>query len=421
MSLVNTIAALEEFNDEVSAEIVTEPPTDGDFNETTAGINFPEESNDIDQTSADIITSAKGLEEIISMVESSPGADDQPMEPFVEKATNLALEAIDPALGNPLTAPNGGAPETKGGAIDKLKAFTAKVWEMLQNFGKRIKAWVLENYARFTDRIVKNTNAAKQIIAQVNGLAEKSGAKITDKALLAKIATAGDAEVGDVVVAVFEHAQAQGTKASVELTKQLNQCINQVAGGGEDASGQLEPFLKALQASASTYKGEASAEQAQAAKAAEGVKTYVSDPFFAGFRAWTTVPDSAEALQNWNHGISKVDEVKAVESIDAPNGEMIKAIAEHIVSMGALVATYQANVKQLDLLNAELDKAASKAKSATSESPVLKQMQAIVPRMIKGPQVAAYAYSATASTVALQFCQAALTAHSAKEPEAPAA
>lgn len=419
MSLVNMYAALEEFAEEVNSEIVNTVPEDGAFDEETAGVNFPEESQDIDIGTDEIINAAKGLEEIISLIDGAPGDADSPMEPFVEKAANLALESNDivASAGNPLAkTADEGQTETKGGAIEKIKAFAAKVWEMLVNFGKRIKAWVMENYARFTDRIVKNGNTAKSIIAQVQGMAEKDGAKITDKSILAKVATFKGTEVGDVVVSVFEHAQEQGGKSSIALTKELNRCIDLVSGGASTADGMMDPFLKALEASAGTYKSDATPQQAQAVKAAAGTKTYLSDPFFAGYRAWTTVPENADALEHWNHGISKVDQVQVAESIDAPNGEMIKAIAEHIVGMGALVATYQANVKQLDELNKELDKAASKSKNAKSESPMLKKMQAVVPRMIKGPQVAAYAYASTASTAALQFCQAAIAAHTAQEP-----
>ena len=67
------------------------------------------------------------------------------------------------------------------------------------------------------------------------------------------------------------------------------------------------------------------------------------------------------------------------------------------------------------MLNASLDKAAAKAKTAKSESAGLKQMQAVMPRLIKGPQVAAYAYAATASTIALQYCEAAIATHTSEE------
>jgi hypothetical protein len=129
------------------------------------------------------------------------------------------------------------------------------------------------------------------------------------------------------------------------------------------------------------------------------------------------VPENADALSHWNHGINKVDEVKPQESVEAPNGEEIKAIATHIVGMGSLVQVYKNNLKTLDDLNRSLDAAASKAKNAKSESAQLKAMQAVVPRIIKGPQVAAYAYAVSASTTALQFCLAAIAAHTATEQE----
>lgn len=423
MSLASTMAALEEFTEDVNSEIVQEQPEDGAFDEPVAGVDFTQDSGEIDATTDDITNAAQGLEDIISLINDAPGDDDAPMEPFVEKAVNHALEDNEmvASTGNPLAKTDDeGKTETKSGAIEKVKAFAAKVWEMLRNFGKRVAAWIRETWAKYTDRIVKNSNAAKQIIEQEKSLASRSGAKITDAGLLAKIATYQNTEVGDVVVAVFEHAQDQGAKASLAITKEARTCVELVANGATGSEDVMERFLKALQSGLGTYKDKATAEQAQAVpKNAAGTDTYLSSPFFAGYRAWTVVPENADKLELWNHGISKIDEVKAAESVDAPDPQEIKAIAEHIAAMGALVATYQANIKQLDDLNKALDAAAAKAKNSKAEDGALKKMNAVIPRVIKGPQVAAYGYAASASTVALQFCQAAINAHKAGEEAKP--
>lgn len=412
MSLVSIYAALEEFTEEVNAEVANTMPEDGDFGEQTAGVDFPAESDNIDSDVGQITEAAQGLEDIISLIEEAPGEANEPLQPFAEKAANVALESNDlvAAAGNPLATTDDKG-QTKQDAIDKVKAFAQKVWDMLRNFGKRIANWIREIWTKYTDRIVKNANMAKNIIAKASSVSVKSGAKITDKGLLAKIATFKNASVEDVLMAVSEHAKDQGSKASEELTKETRTCIDLVAGGASTADGMMDRFLEALGKAAGTYNSKASPAQAQAVKAAAGSTTYLSNPFFGGYRAWTTVPDNAEALQFWNHGISKVDEVNPQASVDAPNGDDIKNIAEVVVGMGALIAVYKENLKNLDILNKELDKAAGKAKNAKSESPALKQMQAVVPRIIKGPQVAAYGYAVSASTVALQYCAAALAAH----------
>lgn len=418
MSYATTFAALEEFTEEVNSEINTDQPTDGAFDETTAGVDFPAESDDIDSDVAQVTTAAQGLEDIISMLGEAPGEGDEPMQPFVEKAANVALESNDmvASAGNPLgKTGDAGTTHTKDGAMEKIKAFAAKVWGMLRTFGKKIAEWIRTTWAQYTDRIVKNANAAKKIIDQMKSMANKPGAKITDKGILAKVSTFKNAEVGEVLLAVSEHANDQGAKASVELTNKARSCINVVAHGSGEGSDVMDQFLDALAKAAGSYKDEASAEQAQAVKAAAGTKTVMSAPFFGGYRAWTTVPENADALQHWNHGISKVDAVKPQESIEAPNGEEIKAIAEYIVGMGSLVSVYQANLKQLDALNKELDKAAGSTKPAEGQDALLKQMQAVVPRIIKGPQVSAYAYAVSASTAALQYCNAAISAHTATE------
>lgn len=428
MSIYNTMAALEEFTEEVNSEIAPDQPEDGAFDETTAGVDYQEESDGIDGDVDSIVESAQGLEDIISLLNDAPGESDAPMEPFVEKAVNVALESNDvvTSSGNPLaTTADKGKTITKDGALDKIKAFAAKVWDMLRNFGKRIYAWIQETWAKYTDRIVKNANTAKKILEQESSLATKSGAAITDKGLLAKLATAENTDIGDVVLNVFEHAEAQGGKESEKLLKEARTCIDLVAGGAvSGADAVMERFTKALEEAAGTYDKKATAAQAQAVPGnAAGTETYLGKPFFGGFRPWTTIPVNAEALSHYNHGITKIDEVKAKESIPAPDAQEIKGIAEYIVDMSKLVAIYQSNLKSLDALNKELDKAASKAKNAKSESKTLKAMQAVVPRLIKGPQVAAYAYAASASTVALQYCQAAINAHQGteeKKPEAPA-
>lgn len=420
MSIVSVYAALEEFTEEVNSEIATPTPVDGDFSQPLAGVNYETQSGDIDSDIAAITKSAQGLEDIISLIEQAPGAGDAPLDPFAEKATNLALESNElvASTGNPLatTADKGKTP-TKDGALNKIKEVAQKVWDMLRNLGKRMATWIREIWAKYTDRIVKNANAAKNLLAQLERMSPKSGAKITDEALLAKVSTFKNGTVVDVVMAVSEHARDQGSKQSEDLTKQARSCIDVVANGAGNASDVMNQFLDVLAKSAGTYNSKASPAQAQATKAAAGTETYLSDPFFQGYRAWTTVPENAEALQHWNHGITKVDEVTPQKSIDAPDKDEIKAIIEVVIGMGSLVAVYQNNLKNLDILNKELDKAAGKAKSMESESGNLKQMQAVVPRIIKGPQVAAYGYAVSASTVALQYCAAAIAAHGAESKE----
>lgn len=408
MSLAQVFAALEEFTEEVNSEIVAAQPTEDSFGGDTAGVPFTEESSAIDGDVEQIAQAAQGLEDIISLVEEAPGEAQEPLQPFVEKAVNVALESNDivAATGNPAEGE-----KTKEGVLTKVKEFAAKVWEMLRNFGKKIAGWIRETWAKFTDRIVKNANMAQKIIEQCKNTAERDGAKVEDKALLAKVATYNGGEIGEALMAVSEYANIQGGKASDALTKEARTCIDIVAAGSSSADGVMDRFLKALEGASGSYDAEAKAEQAQAIKAPAGCKVLVSAPFFGGYRAWLTAPENADALQYWNHGISKVDEVKVAESINAPSTNEIAAIAKYIVELGQLVRIYQSNIKNLDELNKQLDSAASKAKAGKSDSKQLKQMQAVVPRIIKGPQVAAYAYATSASTACLQFCMAALAAH----------
>jgi hypothetical protein len=424
MSLVQIFAAMEDFTEEVNSEIATPTPTDGDFAETNAGVDFPQESGAIDNDVTMFADAAQGLEDIISLIEDAPGEDDAPLDNFAQKAANVALESNElvAQTGNPL-AKTGDQGHTKKSAIDTLKGFAAKVWELLRKFGKKIVDWIRGTWAKYTDRLVKNVNAAKKLQAEAPDVVSRDGATITDAGLLAKIATHKGAEVGDVLLAVSEYADEQGAKSSIELTKQARASIDMIASGRVNSDVEMDKLLDVLGKAAGSYKQKATPEQSRMVKAAAGTETYLqSDAFFGGYRAWMTIPEDVEALEHWNHGISKVDDVKPATSIPAPNGEEIKAIAEYIIDMSKLIAIYKANINSLDELNKELDKAAAKSKDvAEGQEAALKKMQAVVPRIIKGPQVTAYAYATAASTIALQYCEAGIAAHRAPADKEKAA
>ena len=103
MSYAKTIAALEAFTEEVNSEIVAAQPTDDAFEGETAGVDFNSESTNIDDDVEQIASAAKGLENIIGLVEEAPGDADKPLQPFVEKAVNVALESNElvAVAGNP--------------------------------------------------------------------------------------------------------------------------------------------------------------------------------------------------------------------------------------------------------------------------------------------------------------------------------
>lgn len=412
------MAGLEEFEEEVQQEIAPDTPVDGDYEDTTAGVNFPEESDGIDEDTDSLIESAQGLEDIISMIGDAPGADDKPMEPFVERAANVALESNDvvASAGNPLA--NTTQPDTKGGAIDKVKAFAQKVWDMLRNLGKRVLEWVKETWAKYTDRVVKNGNMAKKMKEQLKNLQSRGNANLTDKSLLQRIATVKGLEVGEAMINSFEHAEAQAGREVMEATSQARKAVDLVASGGASSESQMGNLLKAIQSTSGTYEAKADAKLAGAIPGnSAATESYVSAQLFGGYRAWLTVPEDEQNLGKYNHGISKLEEAEVQQSVPAPSPQEIESIIDYVIKCQVLVQSYQATLKELDALNKALDQAAGKAKNhkfGSEEGKQLKQMQAIIPRFIKGPQVAAYAYVVTASTVSLQYCEAGVRAHLAE-------
>ncbi len=411
--ILRTYLALEEFTEEVNATVAAPEPTadDVDFEGEIDGVPYQEESTAIDTDVDSIVKGAQGLEDIISLVESAPGADEANLEPFVEKSVNLALESNEmvEAAGNPV---EGSDDKTKAGVLGKIKEFAARVWEMLRKFGARISEWVKGTWAKFTDTIVKNAAQADKILASLESLQVAAGAKITDSGLLAKIATPNGLEVGEVMQSVTSHVRAMGGKAAEEITREARVVINAVADGSEKADAVMADFVEILRKAAGEYDEKASPEQASKAGASEGAEVLVSDPFFGGYRAWIVSPADAADLGKWKHGITKVDEVQATDSIDAPNPDEIKAIALYVKGLGEVVKIFQGAVKNLDDLNKDLDAAAGKAKNSDkADKEKLKAMQAVIPRILKGPQVDAYAYAANASTIALAYCAAGVRAH----------
>lgn len=421
MNFANTMAALEEFEEEVASDIVPEQPEadQAGYEDTTAdGMNFPEESEGIDEDTDSLVQSAQGLEDIISMIGDAPGEDDKPMEPFVERAANVALESneVVASAGNPLANTN--QQETKGGALEKIKVFAQKVWDMLRNMGKRVLEWIKETWAKYTDRVVKNGNMAKKMKEQLKTLQARGNANLTDKSLLSRIATVKGLEVGEAMINAFEHAEAQAGREVMGATAAARKAVDIVASGGSSAEGQMGELLKAIESTSGTYEAKADARMAGAIPGnSAATAAYVSAQLFGGYRAWLTIPEDEANLAKYNHGISKLEEVEQKESIPAPSTQEIDAIIDYVIKCQILVQSYQASLKELDNLNKALDQASGRAKSAkfgSEEGKQLKQMQAIIPRFIKGPQVAAYAYVVTASTVSLQYCEAGIRAHLAE-------
>lgn len=415
MTKIFTRAALEEFTEEVNSEISAVSPEQVLEDTLTTDQAIQSESGDIDSDVVALVEAAQGLEDILSLVEQAPGEPDQPLDAFSEKAVNVALESNDLVDGesNPLKAG-----DSKNQVLAKVKDFAKKVWEMLREFGKKIAEWIRATWARYTDVLVKNGEAAKRVLQAAETLTPNSSAEITDKGILAKVATTGNTSIADALSNSGQFAIAQAHKGAKELTLAARDAIDGVFAGTDENKG-IDKFFDALQTSGAAYTETASAEQIAAAKAPAGSSVTVTAPFFGGARGFFATPTDAANIQSWKHGIAVLDSVKPAESVTAPSAEEIKKIANQVISLGSLVAVYQKELDNLDTLNKELDKAASKTVAEGVDEKQLRQLQAIIPKVIKGPQVDAYAYAAKASAIGIAYANAAIAAHQAAN--APAA
>lgn len=410
MSVLNLLIGLEEFTQEVTSEIATDAP---DVETTMADQGeFQQESGDINDDLDSFQSSAQALEDIISLVEEAPGAEDKPMEPFVEKAVNVAMEANDLADAG---APTADKEQTKGQFLAKAKEFAKKVFAMLANMATKIIEWIKAAWAKATDRLVKNTNKARSLMSTIEGLNSRPGASIENEKLLAAVASAGGKSVDTVIQNVFAHARNQAEKAARNITAKAMFLVDGVASGKDGLDSKLDEFFDLLCDGAGTFSEKATAEQAAAAKAPNGAEVLVSEPFFGGLRAWVVAPASSKDIKQWNHGLSKLDEVKPIDKA-APDVNELKGICEFVIDGQGLIKIFQGAVKPLEELQSKLKAAASKASDKTNNE-LLKNMQSIIPRIVKGTQVDAYNYAGTASSIALAYVDASLKAHQAPAAE----
>lgn len=409
------IAALEEFEQKVASELTTEAPAVDEVIASDEAVT--DESSKIDEDVEALASSGDALESIIALVQDTPIAMNKPLDAFSMRAVKVALESNDviASSGGGALVTTADKGETKKDFLDKAKDFAKKIWEALASMAGKVLEWIKATWAKVTDRLVKNTARAKKHLETISSVNSRPGAKIEDARILKAVANAKGEDVGDVILAVFEHAKRQAEKESFEVARQAGLLVEVVASGTSNNEQLVEQFVETLAKAGGTFAAEATAEQAQAIKAPAGCKVIVSEPFFGGKLAWLHVPENADALHLWNHGLSDVDKPKEINAA-APDVNELKAICEYIAQGQALVKGYQEATKPLDELSKKLKSAISKEKGE-GDKKLVRAMQSVIPRIVKGPQVTAYNYAGTASSIALAYVDAALAAHQ-KDPNA---
>lgn len=411
MSNFKLVAAVEEFIEETAAELTSAQTDPDEIQATDEGIL--DESQNIDQDLEALASSGEAIESIINLVEGAPTQMSAPLDNFTRHAVRVALEAND------LIASSGGAvalTEDKGATkkdfLDKAKDLAKKIWETLASMAGRILEWIKGIAAKVTDRLTRNANAAKKHLETIGKINSRAGAKIEDQKILNAVANAKGADVGEVVLSVFDFAKQLSEKNSLEAAKQASGLIQAVATGNAAADSAVASLVRTLtDTSAGWAKG--TQDHAAATKAGNDVDVVVSPAFFTGAFAYMFVPKAEKDLKSWNHGFSKLEKVRQ-PAADAPDVSELKAICEYIINGQQLVRGYQESVKALDKVSADL-KAAVKNDGGKQNQELVRTMQAVVPRIVKGPQVLAFNYAGTASSIALAYVGAALKAHSAPE------
>ncbi len=409
-------AGLEDFTDNVDQTVtsVAEPaPSElADVNPEVAA-----QQTELDDGIDELGQAASALEDILALAEDAPGEDDAPIEGFAAKSINSALESADMAK-----LEDG---ESKKSFAEKGKDFIAKLIKAIMAMAAKLGGMIKQAWAAMTDRLTKNIAWAKQNQSVIASLATDTTKKITDEKVLKAVASVNNEEPGQLLLNAIDFANVQANKGSKELLSEAKKALGEFSRSKftDERESPLNKLNEVLSKSGSdVYTGEASEAQGRAVNAPNGSTVFVSDPFFGGLRGWMTIPadDTISGMTVWNHGISKVDEVTVAQSIAAPGSDEMSAICKTVIDAAGLINVYRGQAKELEELERGIKSLQSVANKELPEQAAkdFKTLSTLMPRIIKGPQVAAYNYAVTASSIALRYVSAGITAHKQKEAAA---
>lgn len=391
---------------DAEVEVSEEAPVDlgvaGQDADLEGGAAELEESNAEDADAAALTEGITALEGIYDMVAAMPDIGGK-LSGAILTGMRPALEANDlVARNNSALVPSDG---DKGGMMSNIKEFIKKAIEALLKLVTGFLDGIKTAWANATDRLVRAANAAKSTKEKLNSVKFQGNASINDEKLMNVIATAGNISVVEAMKNAFMHAQAMGERNTSEMLGNAGVAIRAIASGraGDDTMQKLYGNIEGL-AGAYSEKGiEVNGKQANGTK-----------PFFGGYRAWASIPASMDQIGEFSHGLEKIDEVGAQGQLNAAGQQECAAICDAVIEAAKMVPEYRKKMAEEDRLVKEIKSASNPSGEGTEETKAqMSKLTKVLPKIVKGPQVAAYSYVGTAAAIGMRYVNASIAAQSA--------
>lgn len=391
---------------DVETTIDEEAPVDlgvaGGDADLAGGADELAESNAESADADELVEGVTALEGIYDMVAAMPDIGGK-LSGAILTGMRPALEANDlVARNNSALVPSDG---DKQGMLSNIKEFLKKAIEALVKLVMSFIDGIKAAWANATDRLVRASNAAKQAKAKLGSVKFQANASISDEKLMNAIATAGNISVTEAMTNAFSHAQAMGERGTSEMLGNAGVAIRAIASGSaqEDTMQKLYGNIEGL----AGYYPEKGIEVK--GKQANGTK-----PFFGGYRAWASLPASMEDIGEFSHGLEKVDEVGAQGQLNAASQQECGSICDAIIKAAQMVPQYRRKLAEEEKLAGEIKSAANVSGEGTEEAKaMMTKLTKLLPKIVKGPQVAAYSYAGTAAAIGIRYVSASIAAQGA--------
>lgn len=398
-------AALEDIDAEIEIEITEEADEAGlDTGEPgqMSDLDFEEsqEESVAEDAGAEELTEALvALEGIDDMIKALPAVNGK-IAASIMSGVKIACEANDLVAANSTALTAGGdKAEARGNFRDAIN----KILEMLKKMALGFVETVKSLWAQATDKLVRAAKKAEAMKGTIGATKFNGNAAITDEKLGTYFATEGNIGVRQALTNTFDFVQAVGGQVSGNLMNSAGGALVEASSAGASGTGGKIAQLH----SAITGLGKIYPESVQV----ENGDASASKPFFAGMRAWVKIPTDVESIDKFSHGITKVAEVGSAGNQNAGNQSELNAICDVIINGNKLVQGFRKALNDEIKLAKQVGSISAPADASDETRKTISKLNSVLPKVIKGPQVAAYNYAGTAASIAVRYVEASLKAH----------
>lgn len=398
-------SSLESIDAEIEIEITEEADEAGlDTGEAgqMADMDFEagqEESVTEDEETEELTEALVALESIDDMIKSLPSVNGK-IASGILSGVKIACEANDLVAANSTALVAGG---NKAEARSNFRDAINKILEVLKKMAIGFIETVKSLWAQATDKLVRAAKKAEVSKGIINGTNFNSNAAITDEKLGAYFATEGGISVRQALSNTFDFANKIGGQVSGALMSSAEGALVEASSAGASGTGaRVGQLHAAITGLAVVYPETVQVENGEAS---------ASKPFFAGMRAWVKIPSDVESIDKFSHGITKVAEIGNAGNMNAGNKAELSTICDLIIDGNKLVQSYRKALNDEVKLAKRVGSISAPADATDETRKTISKLNSVLPKVIKGPQVAAYNYAGTAAAIAMRFVDASLKAH----------